>query len=175
MEFILIRIYSFNFTESVGFMHQIQFVTREIEQNVRSGCKGFLDQDINVSLSIGFGPLLTWKLREFVPEESGAFLKQSQYIHDPRSGKSLLIEKWSPPLGIKEFDKIAIANFERYLDQLMQPNVLKRLGAKFYRAESEMDRKPEKFQATLLQLMCDLYVNSNDVEVSIFCSTLSLV
>jgi hypothetical protein len=155
-------------------MHQIQIVVGEIKLNIENGCKGFLNQDIDVSLSIGFGPPLSWKLREFVPNSS-AFLMQSQYVQDPVSGKSLLVEKWSPPLGLKQFDKIDDANFERYLDRLMKPNVLKQLGAKFYKAESEMDRRPEKFQATLLQLMCDLYVDSKDEEVSIFCNTLSLV
>jgi hypothetical protein len=153
-------------------MHQIQIVKKEMQQNVDD--RGFLGQDIMISLSIGFGPPLSWNLREFIPQER-TFLKQSQYIQSSKSGKSILIENWSPPLGIKQFDNIAIAEFEHYLEQLLQPKVLKRLGANFYRAESKMDRNAEKFQATLLQLMCDLYINSNDDQVSIFCSAELLV
>jgi hypothetical protein len=98
------------------------------------------------------------------------FLKQSQYVHNVH-GKSILIEKWSPPLGIVEFDLIAIAKFERYLDQLSEPEVLERLGVNFYKAESAVDRNNGKFQATLLQFMCDLCIDSKDEQVSVVCST----
>lgn len=138
--------------ESVSYMHQIHTVTKEIQQNVNKDFDRFFDQDINVSLSIGFGPPLNWKLREFKASDQ-AFLKQSQYVHNSESGESMLNEKWSPPLRVERFDSIDIGNFERYLDQLLEPDVLKRLGVNFYKAESKMDREPEKFQATLLQLI----------------------
>lgn len=139
-------------------MHQIETVKATIMRDV----DGFLDRGIDVSLSCGYGPPLIWKLYEFRPQNA-ALLEQWQYVQDKRTGCTTRVPKWSPPLGVRQFDELNDAKFESHLTRLLHPNELMHFGRSFYKEERRRDKA--MFQAKLLQHMCDLHTNSGDGEL----------
>ena len=145
---------------SMTLMHQKQTIEDCVNDQV-------LEWDhsnpIDVYLTCGYGPALRWKLYEFRPR-TDELLNQLQYLQDPATGVSHRCQKYSPPFGLTKLDQSDDRHFETYLDQLMSSDYLWDLGWTCFEEETQVD--PQAFQANLLDLMCKLYQNTFDVDVS---------
>ena len=145
---------------SMTLMHQKQTIEDCVNDQV-------LEWDhqnpIDVYLTSGYGPALRWKLYEFRPR-TDELLGQFQYLQDPTTGISQRFQKYSPPFGLLKLDSSDDAHFEEYLDTLMNPDYLWELGWTCFEEESQVDS--DCFQANLLVLMCKLYQDTHDYDVS---------
>jgi len=139
-------------------MHQKQTIEDCVNDQV---LEWDVDNSVDVWLTSGYGPALRWKLYEFRPR-SDELLRQYQYLQDLGTGRSIRYEKYSPPLGLRKLDTSDDAHFGKYLDDLLDPQYLWEFGATCFEEESQI----EDFQATLLDLMCNLYLESRDSDVS---------
>lgn len=139
-------------------MHQKQ----SIEDTIKEQVLGWDEESIDVYLSSGYGPPLRWTLYEFKPRTTD-LLGQFQYTQNRETGEQVREHKYSPPFGIMKLDSSNDVQVENYLTTLMDQRVLLDLGWTFYEEESQMD--PDMFQATLLDQMCRLYIQTQDNEV----------
>jgi hypothetical protein len=114
-----------------------------------------------VLLTSGYGHSLLWVLHEFKPA-SAELLQQYQYLQDFNTGQSVRLEKWSPPLGITKFEPSDVWRLERYIDELMTDKHLLDLPWICFEEESQFDG----FQATMLDMICKLYLATIDRDVS---------
>lgn len=130
---------------------------------VRQVDKWFLGRSITCSLTSGYGPPQRWKLYEFRPGDK-ELLEQLQYLQDSNTGVQVAYKKYSPPLALRDLDSTDIANFENYLNVLMEAGTLCGLGRTFFAEDSEIDFG--HFEAKLLGKMCQLYLTTGDKEVS---------
>lgn len=128
------------------------FVQREVVQ-------WHVDNCIDVYLHSGYGPALHWRLYEFTPKNL-EFLYQMQAYQDPQSRRSLTSQKYSPPYGLMRIDSVDDRNYEAYLEDLLSPQWLSTLGESAYAEENIVD--DEMFQCKVLDLMCSLYVGTED-------------
>ena len=121
------------------------------------------DSPLDVYLTSGYGPALRWPLYEFKPK-SDELLNQLQYLQDPITGSSRRHHKYSPPFGLLKLDSSDEVRIENYLEQLLDKNYLWDLGWSCFEEETQVDE--DAFQAKLLDLMCNLYLDTQDVDVS---------
>ncbi|KAK3710302.1 hypothetical protein LTR37_010368 [Vermiconidia calcicola] len=144
---------------SMTLMHQKQTIEDTVKDQV-------LDWDqqhpIDIYLTSGYGPPLRWKLYEFKPRTND-LLGQFQYLQDPRTGVSQRYHKYSPPFGLIKLDASDDSQFEKYLDDLLSEEYLWEFGWTCFEEESQID--PDMFQATLLNLMCKLYQETQDYDL----------
>ena len=141
-------------------MHQKQ----TIEDCVNDQVVGWdRENPIDVYLTSGYGPALRWKLYEFKPKTT-ELLGQFQYLQDPQTGFSQRRQKYSPPFGLIKLDGSDDSHFEEYLEQLLSPDYLWDLGWTCFEEETQVE--PDAFQAKLLDLICKLYTDTNDYDVS---------
>jgi hypothetical protein len=138
-------------------MHQKQGIEDCVHQQVRA----WDTRPVEVLLTSGYGHPLRWVLHEFKPA-TAELLKQYQYLQDVETGQSVRFEKWSPPLGIIKLDPSDIWHFEEYLDELMTVEHLPDLPWTCFEEESQFD----DFQATMLDMICKLYLATTDRDVS---------
>lgn len=143
-------------------MHERQ----TIEDTVHSEVGGWdRDRPIHIFLTSGYGPALGWQVYEFKPR-SQALLGQYQYFRDPETGMSKRQFKYSPPLGLMRLDDGDKAHVEDYLDQLMTEEYLWDLGWTCFEFDAQLDESA--FQPNLLHFMCNLYLETEDGEVSLY-------
>lgn len=141
-------------------MHERQTIEDTVHAEVLVWVK---DNPINVSLHTGYGPPLEWRLHEFQPRTI-ELLGQLQYFQDPQTGVSEGRLKYSPPFGLLKLDDSDDAYVQHYLDMLMTEECLSELGWVCFPEELELDTSA--FQCNLLDFMCKLYLETDDVEVS---------
>lgn len=139
-------------------MHQKQGIEDCVQKQVQAWD---YTRPVEVLLTSGYGRPLPWVLNEFKPA-TAELLQQYQYLQDVETGQSVRFEKWSPPLGITKLDPSDIWRFEMYLDELMTVEHLPELPWTFYEEESQFDG----FQATMLDMICKLYLATIDRDVS---------
>ena len=143
-------------------MHQKQGIEDCVQQEVRAWDR---TRPVEVFLTSGYGHPLPWVLHEFHPETE-ELLQQFQYLQDVETGQSRRFEKWSPPLGIIRLDPSDVSRFERYVDELMTVEHLRDLPWTCFGEESQFD----DFQATMLDMICKLYLTTLDPDVSKSCA-----
>jgi hypothetical protein len=137
-------------------MHQKQSIEDTVQDQV---IEWNTSNPIDVYLSSGYGPALKWKLYEFRPK-SRDLLGQFQYFQNRDTQTQTRVVKYSPPLGILKLDSGNTANVESYLDRLLEDQYLENFGWDCFQEESQIDATD--FQATLLVLMCQLYIRTTD-------------
>jgi hypothetical protein len=135
-------------------MHQKQSIEDTVQDQV---LEWNVSNPIDVYLSSGYGPALKWKLYEFRPK-SMDLLGQFQYFQNRDTQTQTRVVKYSPPLGILKLDSGNTANVESYLDRLLEDQYLENFGWDCFQEESQIDTTD--FQATLLVLMCQLYIKT---------------
>ena len=116
---------------------------------------------VEVLFTSGYGHPLPWVLHEFKPA-TAELLQQYQYLQDVETGQSVLYKKWSPPLGVTKLEPSDVWPFGRYLDELMTVEHLPGLPWTCFEEESQFDG----FQATMLDMICKLYLATVDRDVS---------
>ena len=121
-----------------------------------------LQNPIDVYLTSGYGPALRWRMYEFKPRTE-ELLGQFQYLQNPATGAEQRFQKYSPPFGLIKLDSVDDQHFENYLEQLLGTDYLWDFGWTCFEEETQVD--PDAFQARLLQLMCQLYLDTQDTEV----------
>jgi hypothetical protein len=139
-------------------MHQKQGIEDCVQKQVRAWD---YTRPVEVLLTSGYGHPLLWELHEFEPA-TAELLRQYQYLQDVNTGQSVRFEKWSPPLGITKFEPSDVWQLERYVDELMTDEHLLKLPWICFEEESQFDR----FQATMLDMICKLYLATIDRNVS---------
>jgi hypothetical protein len=139
-------------------MHQKQSIEDWVQKEVRAWDHA---RSVEVLFTSGYGHPLRWVLHEFHPETE-ELLQQFQYLQDVETGQSVRLEKWSPPLGIIRLDPSDVWLLERYLDELMTVEHLRDLPWTCFEEESQFD----DFQATMLDMICKLYLATIDRNVS---------
>lgn len=140
-------------------VHQKQFIEDTVRREVY---EWDLNNPIDVYLTSGYGPALRWKVYEFKPRTL-EILTQHQYMQDHITGREYLIEKYSPPLALLKIDSSDEHQFELYLDRLMHPSELVDFGWTMYEEETQIH---DDFQARLVEMMCNLYLQTDDEDVS---------
>jgi len=140
-------------------MHQKQFIEDTVSREVR---EWDTRNPIDVYLTSGYGPALRWKVYEFKPR-TPELLTQHQYLQDRNTGQEYRIEKYSPPLALLKIDSSDQHQFEIYLDRLMHPSQLWDFGWTMYEEETQIH---DDFQARLVDKMCNLYLQTDDDDVS---------
>lgn len=149
---------------TMTLMHQKQTIEDTVTAEVVSWDS---TNPIDVYLTSGYGPALRWKLYEFRPK-TPELLGQLQYFQDPHTGISQGHHKYSPPFGLMKLDQNDDTYFDTYLEQLMEQQYLEDLGWTLYEEETQVD-PDSPFQANMLDYMCKLYKDSEDVDVSSRC------
>jgi len=139
-------------------MHQKQSIEDCVQKEVRAWDHA---HPVEVHLTSGYGHPLRWVLHEFNPATEELLL-QYQYLQDVETGQSVRFEKWSPPLGIIRLDPSDVWRFENHLDELMTVEHLRDLPWTCFEEESQFD----DFQATMLDMICKLYLATLDRDVS---------
>jgi hypothetical protein len=139
-------------------MHQKQGIQDCVQKEVQAWDYA---RPVEVLLTSGYGHALPWVLHEFNPATE-ELLQQYQYLQDVGIGQSVRFEKWSPPLGIIRLDPSDVWLFERYLDELMTVEHLPDLPWTCFEEESQFN----DFQATMLDMICKLYLATIDRNVS---------
>lgn len=139
-------------------MHQKQSIEDCVSELVVRFDKS---NSLDVYLTSGYGPALKWRLYEFIPKDD-ELLGQLQYLQDPLTGQSKAYCKYSPPFALLKLDTSDDTHFEKYLTRLLHPDYLSDFGWTCFEEETQID----DFQARLLQYICNLYLNTNDVDVS---------
>ncbi|KAF2725519.1 hypothetical protein K431DRAFT_238701 [Polychaeton citri CBS 116435] len=135
-------------------MHQKQTIEDDVKKQVLRWDE---TRGIDVKLTCGYGPPLVWRLFEFKPK-TDELLGQLQYLRD-ENGFVKMHKKWSLPLGIVKLNTGQDdAHFENFLQSALSREHLWEFGWTCFEEETEMD----DFQARLLQLMCDLYMATDD-------------
>lgn len=145
---------------SMTVMHQKQGIEDTVVRQVRHWDNR---NGINVLLSCGYGPPMTWTLYEFVPV-TAELTSQLQYKRDKQTGQIARHQSWSPPFGLMKLDPSDDGHFQRHMAELLLPQHLADFGWIFYREEVHLD--PSDFQATLLRLLSELYSHTTDDSVS---------
>lgn len=145
---------------SMTLMHQKQTIEDCVNDQVVEWDQ---QSPIDVYLTSGYGPALRWKLYEFRPR-TDELLGQFQYLQNPTTGRTQRYQKYSPPFGLLKLDSSDDMHFEEYLDQLMHPDYLWDLGWTCFEEETQVDE--DCFQARMLDLMCKLYSDTLDYDVS---------
>lgn len=115
---------------------------------------------IDINLTSGYGPALTWKVYEFKPR-TPELLKQFQYLQDVSTGTTTRYTKYSPPLGILKVDTSDLDRFETYMERLLHEDHLWDFGWTCFEEETQID----DFQAQLLAYVCTFYTNTPDPDV----------
>ena len=141
-------------------MHQKQTIEDCVNDQV---LEWDLQSPLDVYLTSGYGPALRWKLYEFKPR-TDELLGQFQYLQDPTTGVSRRFQKYSPPFGLIKLDSADDMHFENYLESLLSPEYLWDLGWTCFEEESQVDS--DAFQARLMDLVCKLYTETHDYDVS---------
>lgn len=145
-------------TASMTLMHQKQ----SIEDCVTDKVLRWENKNaIKIRLTSGYGPPLEWHVYEFVPKTI-ELLGQYQYRQDEQ-GVTRRLTKYSPPLGLLQIDTSDSVRAEEYLDRILQSDYLDDFGWTCFEEESQVDY----FQASMLQAMCDLYLDTDDLDVSV--------
>ena len=139
-------------------MHQKQGIEDCVQKEVQAWDHA---RPVKVLLTSGYGHSLLGVLHEFNPATE-ELLRQYQYLQDVETGQSVRFEKWSPPLGIIRLDPSDVWRFERYIDELMTVEHLRDLPWTCFEEESQFD----DFQATMLDMICKLYLATIDRNVS---------
>jgi len=139
-------------------MHQKQTIEDTVNSQVSVWDVG---KSVDVFFTSGYGPALRWTLYEFKPK-TDELLWQYQYLQDPETGKCHRYQKYSPPLGLRKLDTSDDTHFDKYLNDLLDPHYLWEFGSICFEEETQVN----DFQACLLELMCDLYIETQDVEVT---------
>ena len=116
---------------------------------------------ITISLTTGYGPAIQWTVYEFKPR-SQQLLGQQHYEQDPNTGKNKRLKKYAPPFALRSLDINDRNRFSEYVDLLLQPAYLSEFGSTFYHEETSVD--PGAFQAQMLQLLCNFYLETVDQE-----------
>lgn len=143
-------------------MHQKQ----TIEDSVASSVLAWDHHNgIDIYLSTGYGPPLRWKVFEFKPR-TDEYLHQLQYYQDYDADKMACRLNYSPPYGLLKIDPSDDAQLDSYLETLLDPQLLWDFAWTYYEAECIADTN--MFQAGVLDLMCTLYVKTNDRSVSLY-------
>lgn len=140
-------------------MHQKQTIEDCVSSQVR---EWDLQNPIDIWFSCGYGPALRWKVCEFIPVTDD-LLGQLQYLQNPTTGVSHRFTKYSPPFGLLKLDSGDSKHFDNYLEDLMSAQYLWDFGWTCFEEETQVD--PSAFQARLLALLCDLYLETEDVDV----------
>lgn len=140
-------------------MHQKQGIEDCVQRHVQAW---YYTRPVKVLLTSGYGHPLLWELHEFKPA-TAELLRQYQYLQDVETGQSVRFEKWSPPLGITKLEPSDIWRFERYLDELMSDEHLHDLPWTCFEEESRFGN----FQASMLDMICKLYLATTDRDVSV--------
>lgn len=109
-----------------------------------------------ITMTIGWGKPLLWKVCEFTPKNPGALI-QYQYFQDPKTRQMTRFEKFSPPLAIEKLES-EHRHFEDYLESLYDEEQLHDFSEMCYASES----RHETFQEELLDLICKLYLAQGD-------------
>ena len=116
-----------------------------------------LHNPVDVYLTSGYGPALRWKLYEFKPR-TDELLGQFQYLQNPMTGTSVRYQKYSPPFGLAKLDTSDDSHFETYMERLLHSEHLWEFGWTCFEEETQID----DFQARLLDLVCNLYMQTQD-------------
>jgi len=135
-------------------MHQKQTIEDCVHDQV---LQWDLHNPVDVYLTSGYGPALRWKLYEFKPR-TPELLGQFQYLQDTTTGASVRYQKYSPPFGLAKLDTSDDSHFETYMDRLLHPQHLWEFGWTCFEEETQID----DFQARLLDLVCTLYMQTQD-------------
>ena len=141
-------------------MHQKQSIEDTVAGEVLEWDKA---NRVDILLCSGYGPPLSWRVYEFLPNGE-ELITQLQYVQDSTTGKIVRNVRYSPPYGLLKLSTSDEEHFEKYLDLLLSPEHLISFGWDFYVEESQVDKGD--FQATLLHLMCELYMKLPDGLVS---------
>lgn len=137
-----------------------------IEDTVKEQVGGWDERrSVDIYFTHGYGVPLRWKCNEFNPK-SPELLGQLQYYQNAVTGISQGYQKYSPPFGLMRIDASDEAHFQSYLDRLMEDDCLPDLGWTCFEEDTQAD--PGMFQARLLTLMCDLYMQTEDEKVNEF-------
>ena len=139
-------------------MHQKQGIEDCVQKQVQAWD---YTRPVEVLLTSGYGHPLVWELYEFKPTTE-ELLQQYQYLQDGETSQLVRFEKWSPPLGMIKLESSDGWRFERYLDELMTVENLPQLPWTCFEEESQFDG----FQATMLDMICKLYLATIDRDVS---------
>ena len=143
--------------------HTATYKRQGIEACVREQVQAWdYTRPLEVFLTSGYGHPLRWLLYEFKPA-TAELLQQNQYLKDVKTGQSVRFKKWSPPLGITKLEPGDVWKFERYLGELMSDELLPGLPWKCFAEESQF----HDFQASMLDMICKLYLSTTDRNVSI--------
>lgn len=138
-------------------MHQKQTIEDDVKKQV---ARWDTNRAIDVYLTCGYGPPLMWRLYEFQPR-TNELMGQLQYLRD-ENGRVKMHKKWSLPLGIIQLNTGADdVHFENFLQAALSRDHLWEFGWTCFEEETETN----DFQAKLLQLMCDLYMGTEDIDV----------
>ena len=146
-------------------MHQKQTIEDTVAEQVLQWDK---EHPITVYLTSGYGPPLRWSLHEFKPRTND-LLGQFQYLQDPATGRQTRYHKYSPPFGLLKLDSADDEYLNTYLDKLLTKDYLWDLGWTCFEEESQVDE--EHFQASLVDCICTLYLNTPDQDPEVSKST----
>lgn len=141
-------------------MHERHSIEDTVRREV---CEWRQDNPIDVYFTTGYGPPLRWRVYEFRPNTT-ELLEQLQYFQDPDTGISKAYRKYSPPFGLLKLDSDDSKRVESYLEELMTEAYLGDLGWVCFEEENEVDESA--FQCQVLNLMCKLYLETQDSKVS---------
>lgn len=140
------------------WMHQKQTIEDCVKDQV---LEWDLQNSRDVYLTCGYGPALPWKLYEFKPR-TNELTGQFQYLQDPTTGTTVRQQKYAPPFGLTKLDTSDDRHFDTYLELLLRREYLWDFGWTCFEEETQID----DFQARLLELVCKLYTNAQDYDVS---------
>lgn len=140
------------------WMHQKQTIEDCVKDQV---LEWDLQNSRDVYLTCGYGPALPWKFYEFKPR-TNELTGQFQYLQDPTTGTTVRQQKYAPPFGLTKLDTSDDRHFDTYLELLLRREYLWDFGWTCFEEETQID----DFQARLLELVCKLYTNAQDYDVS---------
>ncbi|KAK5113918.1 hypothetical protein LTR85_010451 [Meristemomyces frigidus] len=143
---------------SMTLMHQKQTIEDCVKDQV---LRWDMENSIDVYLTSGYGPALRWKLYEFLPR-TNELLGQLQYLQNPATRASTRYQKYSPPFGLAKLDTSDDGHFEAYMECLLEHQHLWDFGWTCFEEETQIN----DFQAQLLDLMCVLYTQTQDPDLS---------
>ncbi|WPH03804.1 Hypothetical protein R9X50_00668700 [Acrodontium crateriforme] len=142
---------------SMTLMHQKQSIEDTVQNEILVWDR---DNAIDIYLSSGYGPALKWRVHEFRPKKPD-LLQQYQFLQDAATGISIPYRKYSPPFGLMKIETSDISHFEQYLDMLLNYEYLLDFGWTCFEEETDIN----DFQAKMLDLMCHLYMTTEDDEL----------
>ncbi|KAK6434899.1 hypothetical protein LTR95_008914 [Oleoguttula sp. CCFEE 5521] len=142
---------------SLTLMHQKQTIEDCVREQVQMWD---FKRPVDVYLTSGYGHPLRWRLYEFVPSTQ-EYLGQVQFRQDPRTGRSVRSDRYSPPLAIAKIETSDDAHFKDYLDELMESHHLGDFPWTCFEEETQVN----DFQATTLALLVQLCQRTQDIDL----------